>query len=422
MRPLTYFGWIAGTMALLAISVVFLTVATDPYRTFGTPAITGWTALKPRAYQQIGMAKLYQLDRIAPQTLILGNSRAEIGLDPASPLWPVALRPAFNAAVAGGSVYTSLLMLREGLAVRPPARIVIGLDLQDFLSGETQEPIENERRLLVDAAGTPNPRRYYQVWKDRFASTLTIDAVADSVLTLFDQDPLTSATMTRFGFNPLHEYRVFAKRSGYQGLFSQKNAIYRQQYAGYAQPDFVHPTRIAAYRDFVSILKQAMGNHIPVIVYIHPYHAEFLLMLDELGRWKSFEEWKRVVVNAVAQAIDDSPGAITLFDFSGFNEFTIEPVPPPGDRKTEMSWYWEPGHYKSALGEQILTAMFHEGSRFGRILTPENIESVLGEIRRERTEFKREARPAFGSYESDGYPRRSDCKAVTSQGTITSAR
>jgi len=146
MRPLTYFGWIAGTMALLAISVVFLTVATDPYRTFGTPAITGWTALKPRAYQQIGMAKLYQLDRIAPQTLILGNSRAEIGLDPASPLWPVALRPAFNAAVAGGSAYTSLLKLREDLAVRPPARFNRAR-FAGFLSGESQEPIENERRL-----------------------------------------------------------------------------------------------------------------------------------------------------------------------------------------------------------------------------------------------------------------------------------
>lgn len=205
--------------------------------------------------------------------------------------------------------------------------------------------------------------------------------------------------MTPFGFNPLHEYRVFAERIGYQGLFSQKNAVYRRQYAGYGQPDFAHPKRIAAYRDFLSILQQAIGNHIPVIAYIHPYHADFLLMLEQVNLWDSFETWKRVVVNAVAQTTGDSPGAITLFDFSGFNQFTTEPVPAAGDRKTEMSWYWEPGHYKSALGEQMLATVFHEGSQFGHILTPGNIESVLSEIRRERAEFKRNAQQTSRSDE-----------------------
>jgi hypothetical protein len=49
-----------------------------------------------------------------------------------------------------------------------------------------------------------------------------------------------------------------------------------------------------------------------------------------------------------------------------------------------MRWYWEPGHYKSALGEHILERIVHGRTDFGRILTEANIESVLAEIREER--------------------------------------
>ena len=41
-----------------------------------------------------------------------------------------------------------------------------------------------------------------------------------------------------------------------------------------------------------------------------------------------------------------------------------------------MRWYWEPGHYKSALGERILERIVHGRTHFGRILTEANIESA----------------------------------------------
>ena len=78
------------------------------------------TELKPRAAEQIGIAKTYQLERIAPKTLLLGNSRTEIGLDPMSPQFPAEQRPVFNASYPGRDVCTSLLMLRDAMAVRIP--------------------------------------------------------------------------------------------------------------------------------------------------------------------------------------------------------------------------------------------------------------------------------------------------------------
>ena len=46
-----------------------------------------------------------------------------------------------------------------------------------------------------------------------------------------------------------------------------------------------------------------------------------------------------------------------LLDFSGYNEFTTEPVPKEGDLRTEMHWFWESGHYKSALGDETIDAV-----------------------------------------------------------------
>ncbi len=91
------------------------------------------TELKPRAAEQMGIAKTYQLERIAPKTLLLGNSRTEIGLDPMSPQFPAEQRPVFNASYAGRDVCTSLLMLRDAMAVRIPERIILGIDFQDML-------------------------------------------------------------------------------------------------------------------------------------------------------------------------------------------------------------------------------------------------------------------------------------------------
>src|SRR4051794_21415986 len=200
MRSPAYLWTVFGTIALLAVVTVVFTIFVDPYRMFGTPTVRGWTELKPRATEQMGIAKTYQLERIAPKTLLLGNSRTEIGLDPTSSRFPAEQSPVFNAAYAGRDVCTSLLMLRDAIAVRIPERIILGVDFQDSLSiarassgpvfERSPQKSDAERRLLVDETGRCNPHREWQVRKDSIAATLTIDALIDSIATLFNQNPL----------------------------------------------------------------------------------------------------------------------------------------------------------------------------------------------------------------------------------------
>jgi hypothetical protein len=216
-----------GTVLTLAMLAIALTVFADPYYLFGTPRIAGVNALKPRVYQQASLAKTTQMERTRPRTLLLGNSRIEIGFDPDSAAWPSAAQPVFNAAEAATSPLTAARRLEDADAIVPPKLVIAGVDFPDFFQAPSDPSfilplLPAEQRLLVDRNGRPNADRWWQSWRDRFAATLTVDALFDSVATLLDQDAENGTTMTPHGFNPLREYRVAAQRVGYYGLFEQK--------------------------------------------------------------------------------------------------------------------------------------------------------------------------------------------------------
>jgi hypothetical protein len=388
MRPYGYLVWLAGTVLALAALTVALGVFVDSYRLSGTAPVSGWTALKPRIYEQTGIAKTYSLERLAPTTLLLGNSRVEIGFDPESAQWPGGAGPVFNAAEAGTGLFTAERMLQEAIAVKPPRTVIVGLDFADFLEAPSTPdmplppPGPDEKRLLVDRQDRRNPDRPLQLWRDRMSATLTIDALLDSMLTLTDQDPETSVTMTAHGFNPLHEYRVYAQHSGYYGLFAQKNAVYAEQYQHYPKPDFADPSQIGSFRFLEDIIRIALTQHCRVTLFIHPYHAEYLDIIGNAGFWPSFEAWKRALVNVVEEASAAAPaGSIALLDFSGYNDISTESVPPEGDLRTSMQWYWESGHYKPTLGDLMVARFFGPGKGFGQELTPATIDAVLANIR-----------------------------------------
>lgn len=362
----------AGAWFGLVLACVALSVFVDPYRLFGTKPIAGLTALKPRIYQQSGIAKTYQLERIKPRTLLLGNSRVQNGFDPRSAAIPANWQPVFNAGMAGKDLFTSLRLLQEANAVAPVQTVILCVDFTDFLKtatapGALPPMSDDEMRLLVDRDGKPNPERDAQLWRDRYAATLTISALYDDFVTLADQRPRSSVTMYPNGYNPLHEYGFYVRQTGYYGLFSQKTAAYRVQFQKYPHPDFHHPMRLANFRYLVEIIHIARAHHERLILFIPPYHAQFLDIVRATGFWNDFDEWKNVLAGIVTS---ESAGTVELADFSGYNAFTTESVPPKHDLHHQMRWYWEAGHYKAALGDIMLKRLISGSGAFGKTLTP----------------------------------------------------
>lgn len=393
---------LSGLIALvtLAAGLVLLTAIVDPYYEFGAHRFAGFNQLKPRAYEQVDIAKSMQLERNAANTLVLGNSRVEIGIDPASEVFPVEARPVFNAAVAGRTTFTALRLLEDAIAVHPPKTIIVGLDFPDYLRAQqvadaSDPPISAfDRRMRVDRSGHSNRDWPWQRALDKLTASLTIGAVLDSVQTVFDQDPGHSATMTTLGFNPLHEYRQEVRNVGEQVLFAQKDATYRAEYEGYVPTTFQDVALNREFQEFRTLLGIAAKAHIRVELIIYPYHVHYLEMIHQLGFWDTFRAWQRAIVRVVEDQRQRSGVDARLWDFSGYNEISEEKIPPPGDRHTEMQWYWEAGHFKSALGDKILAALYGKERDFGSEIDPESLTEHLTVMDQRRAAFV--ARPDGG--------------------------
>jgi hypothetical protein len=373
-----YLIWCAGAAILFTIGVAALVVFADPYRFYGSATMRGVNEIKPRVYQHATIAKARQLQRSEARTLLLGNSRVEIGFDPDSRAFPPEMHPVFNAALAGAGLDTAATLLMQAAEAGTLQTAIVGVDFQDALELPTLADTANGRPALAPA---PFQGMW---WRDAVKLTLTLDALTDSLITFAGQDRQTGVTMLPNGFNPLNDYKPYVRRAGYHELFTRKNESYARDYQRKPKPDFNDVARLAFFRDLRALLKTAAQLHVDVVLLIHPYHADYLEMLHQLGLWSSFEDWKRAVVRLVAAEREDTGLSVRLVDFSGYHQFAIERVPPPEDTQTDMQWYWEPGHYKSNLGGHMLARLYGNERDFGVDLDERSVEADLDAIRAAR--------------------------------------
>ncbi|WP_300454983.1 hypothetical protein [Accumulibacter sp.] len=369
------------TVALLAtvLGTIAVNYWVDPYGLY-RPYRAGEN--KPHAATQGALIKPYQVLLAQPRTLVLGNSRAELGFDPDDPAWPSTYRPVYNLALPGAGTRTASRLLDHVLAAGQPQLIVLGVDFMDFLTApeaRDDDPAPIEKRLLM-AEGGPNRWRWWQVMHDRASTLASLDAVVHSLDTLRLRGRPEAAHLTAAGFNPSHDYRQIARHEGYFNLFRQRDMENLRAYKRRPKNLFLSGSQTSpAFDDVAGILRTAGRRQIAVTIVIYPYHGHLLEILRSTGCWPLVEDWKRKLTDLVAT---EGGAAAQLWDFSGYHAFAREPVPGPGDRTTEVRWYWEAGHFKSSLGHEILQRIFERGTPdFGLRLTPENIEQHLQNVR-----------------------------------------
>jgi hypothetical protein len=351
--------------------------------------ISGWNEIKPVAEDRAIAAKTYLMERAHPNTLLLGNSRIEVGFNPASPAWPSSMQPVFNAGLGGQTLAISAKMLEDALAVAGLKHVLVGVDFLDFLrvdpSPVPSGPIEagpEQTRMRVRSDLSVNPDAFAARAQDMLGATLTLDAITGSVTTILAQHTAAPATMTQSGFKPLNEYVGYVKLHGFRDLFDQKQRDYVARFRGYPHPDFIEPYRTPSFRYLREIVTTALDNDCSLTLIIYPYHAWVLDLLREDGLWESAEAWKRALVKVVASL--DPMKRVRIFDFSGYNKYSTEPPPLRGDLRTELHWYWEPGHFRPALGDQIIGRLYNgEDKGFGRELSSETVDQVIAAVRRE---------------------------------------
>jgi hypothetical protein len=374
-------AWAASTLALLA-AVAAINLVVDPYGLFRIVDVAGFNRIKSQAGERAAMFKRASIIRMRPTTLILGNSRAEIGFDPESPAWPPTARPVFNLALPGAAIGAVAGEFAEALRIASPKLVVVGLDFVDFRVDPASDERFDPRQADVD------PLRE---WRARAGALLTLNALADSLATIKAQHEPYATSLTTAGFNPKRDYIGVARRDGYFAMFRQRDQENALAYLRGPKAVLQADGRAAPGFDAVDyIIALARERGIALRFVLYPYHAHTLMLFELTGLWPAYEDWKREIVRRVdaAQGTMD----VELWDFTGFSPYASERVPRPGDTRAELQWYWEAGHFKKSLGDILLADMLDappNRGQWGRILTGQNLDELLREQRAGRDDYRK---------------------------------
>lgn len=366
----SYLSWMLAACLLAIGGTGLFNALTDPLGVFGTPRLSGINSIKPYPDHHRHLSRFAAGKRICANTGIFGNSRAEIGLDPMSPVFLEHGINAFNHAIPGSNAstaYRQLLWLKASGCM--PRQILLGVEFFDFLGGS---PSVSLPTLQSD----PPPKLDGRFFAE---AVFSITGVRDSLSTLIVQRSNFAATMTERGFNPLRNYLQEVSRNGHHVLFRQRAEENLRNWSG--KPKRLRPADGGISEDEMALdailaHSTASGSRIHLIIY--PYHAQIRLLMERMGMGGLFSEWKRQVYG-IAERHAAQGGNIEVWDFSGIGNETLETIPDPGDRRTHLTYYWEAGHFKKELGERVIARILGDDTRFGTKLERRTLESWLDE-------------------------------------------
>lgn len=375
-----YLIWLfAITVSSAVLATAFVCVI-DPYGVYGWVHVPGFNEIKPRPNRYQSEIKLAAAARQKADALILGNSRADIGLDPKHAGFRLHGLNAYNLAVPGTSDVSSVSQLKYLLrSAQHPAMVIMGLDFLDFPTrpdGDQAELAGMERNSIED-------------WDWKLETLFSLTSVYDAWRTLRIQSDPYAETLGPHGLNPLLEYKKMAHAQGYYAFFAQRAQENAKVFSKKPHTLFNATTHSSSDIEALRLLyRTAAENNIELYVLIYPYHAQIMAMFERFGLWPMFEKWKALVTSEAERVQIAYPDAkIQVWDFSGFSGPRCEVIPKRGDRLSETRWYWEAGHFKAALGDLILDQILSEPGRgFGHRLSTTTLAENEARIAKERAQ------------------------------------
>lgn len=405
MTPIRFCIVFLGVCLALGAAIAALNVAVDPYLLFDFPRHAGFNAFKPAVKTRERLIKAYAAPRSAPRTVILGSSRCDVGLNPASPVWRASDRPVYNLSLPGTNLTQLTRLLQHVIALNSPdgvpRTVIVCLDFDFFLFRPAETSVQTtaaasqpgldefEARLAVLEDGLPNRQRGLRMATDYANSMFSLAALADSAITVSANVVPEDWNITPDGHLAESMFEQPLAMDGVADLFAAEDIDTLQRFS--KRPVLSERpggtiVRLQAVRKLIEIAKL---HRMSMIFSIQPSHADAYEIFDQMGYWDDYERWKRALAELVA-AERRQGAAITLWDFGGYESFSQERVPASEDRTSRLRWFWDSVHYTSALGDIMAARMLKQQTSvpYGVELTPDVVEERLARIRLDRDIYR----------------------------------
>lgn len=372
--------YIAAFLIIISLGLALMaafTLVVDPAGVYGYVDIEGFNHEKTELMEGGGRYdKGVALLSGGYDTVVLGTSRAEIGIDPLSPYF--GGRKVYNAGLLGSTFYEVERAFDLALSSGEVKTVLLSLDFFNFLT-DMKGVADFYQSAFSDGGGVSNLTRL-----------ISVNELQRSFDTVKENKNGRRADYTLLGYKKDMEFnRPGKERRGFMGIlrssFIKKSFYIRDTYT---------PEPTALFR---KVVKRARDSGVELKIFISPVHAFQLEIMRVSGAYPEFERWKRELTSVLAEDASSNPGGepFALWDFSGYNAVNSENFGATEDPETEMRWYWEPSHYRSELGELILMRLFGgeeergagsvpAGNGFGVRIESGNIEAHLLALRRER--------------------------------------
>ncbi|NEP77510.1 MAG: hypothetical protein F6K39_04595 [Okeania sp. SIO3B3] len=201
--------------------------------------------------------------------------------------------------------------------------------------------------------------------KDLIDVIFSLDVLLASKETIIDSKK-TLPYRLRYGDNNGFMPKLNPDKEGIQSRFEKYINVYHKSYT----------EQYELSAQFLDELKKVVDlcqeNQIKLVLFISPSHATQWEAIRSSGKWSIFEEWKRKIVKITP-----------IFDFSGYNSITTEPI------NNDMENYTDNSYYTPKVGNLVLDRILSYKEEdipgdFGVLINPENIESHLTKIRQDR--------------------------------------
>jgi tetratricopeptide (TPR) repeat protein len=405
-------------------AIVATNVIVDPFMFWRLVTIPGINSQRPEFSYWTRLAKAQLMCRLQPSSVIMGSSRAEVGLDPSYPAWRQFPGRTYELGLSGVGLKEMELMLRHTEYASPNLRhVVMALDFYMFNANREAVVFGTEvldfdpNRLLTSPSDSCLRTFGYDATKLLWMKGIPFDlaTVRRQVPDWRNSDPSWDDVLDwlslsdRDGFRgdnynvliPMAQHNGFRTLIDGAGGFAGQEAYYVSR-VWRPLPDqrfcFTRPGQPDTIALFRGIAKFARESGIDIRFVINPIHARMLIALQEAGLWPQYEDWKRDLVRVLAEeAKQDHANPFPLWDFSGFNSITTEPIPFFGDTQHMMRWWWEPSHYQKVTGDLMLDRVLDYKlglasvpPDFGVLLSPSNIETWLAETRDRGRVYRRD--------------------------------